>query len=301
MSSKLLSDMSARPRTILITGCSEGSLGDALAQAFHARGQRVIATARNPARLAHFKALGIETLTLDVLSAESISACVAAVAEKTGGSLDMLLNNSGGGYTMPLLDADLDESRKLFELNVWSVLAVIKAFTPLLLKSTLGPIIVNNTAVASAVVTPFMGIYSASKAAVASMTDTLRLELEPWGVKVVDLKTGGVRSHFYDNQQGGAKPKLPEGSFYSVAREHVETILAGTNFEETWQEREPWARRVVGDLLKSSPPVQIWRGGNAVSGYLTTLVPWSWYEHLLLKLGGVDVVKQKLEASVKSG
>jgi 1-acylglycerone phosphate reductase len=87
----------ASTRTVLITGCSRGGLGDALARAFHARGLRVIATARNLSKIEHFKATGIETLELDVVSAESIKRCVTKVSEMTGGSLDILLNNSGGG------------------------------------------------------------------------------------------------------------------------------------------------------------------------------------------------------------
>jgi len=87
----------ASKRTVLITGCSKGGLGDALARAFHAHGLRVIATARNLSKVEHFKAMGIETLELDVVSAESIERCVRKVSEMTGGSLDVLLNNSGGG------------------------------------------------------------------------------------------------------------------------------------------------------------------------------------------------------------
>lgn len=293
--------MAPQPRTILITGCSEGGLGDALAQAFHEKGQRVIATARNPAKMVHFKALGIETLTLDILSAESIAACAAAVSEKTGGSLDMLINNSGGGYTVAVLDADIEEARRLFDLNVFPIIAVVQAFVPLLLKSTRRPLICNNTSGASVVATPLAAVYGASKAAAAMITDGLRLELEPFGIRVVDLKTGGVKSKFYDNQQGGARPSLPEGSLYRVAKDEVEKILAGDNFEAGKPEALDWARRVVGDLLKSSPPVQIWRGSGIVSAYLTTMVPWSWYEGTLLKLGAMDVVKKKWNSRPKSG
>jgi 1-acylglycerone phosphate reductase len=85
-------------RTVLITGCSQGGLGDALAQAFHASsGVRVIATARNLSKVAHLESLGIETVKLDVLSPQSIEDCVAQVSNMTGGQLDILLNNSGAG------------------------------------------------------------------------------------------------------------------------------------------------------------------------------------------------------------
>ena len=116
-------DFISRKRTVLITGCSAGGIGDALAQAFHATGQtRVFATARNLSKLSHFQALGIEILQLDVESEASIRGCVVKLGEATGGALDILVNNSGAGYNMPLSDANIDAARSLFNLNVLSVL-----------------------------------------------------------------------------------------------------------------------------------------------------------------------------------
>lgn len=81
-------------RTVLITGCSEGSLGNALAQILHKRGCRVFATARNASKIAHFADLGIESLTLDVVSQESIADCKRQIELLTeDGSLDILINN----------------------------------------------------------------------------------------------------------------------------------------------------------------------------------------------------------------
>src|ERR1700744_3574332 len=105
------------PRTVLITGCSDGGLGAALAMAFHKRGDRVIATARDPAKMTSLAAQGIETLALDVVSEASIKSAVAHVSAKTGGALDVLVNNAGRGYSTPLLDASLSEVSKLLELN----------------------------------------------------------------------------------------------------------------------------------------------------------------------------------------
>ncbi|KAK9491741.1 putative short-chain dehydrogenase [Lipomyces doorenjongii] len=290
----------SRQRTILITGCSEGGLGDALARALHQHGQRVIATARNPAKMAHFGELGIETLTLDVLSPASISMCVAAVAEKTGGALDMLINNSGGGYPMPLTDADLDASRQLFELNVWAVLAVTQAFVPLLLKSEHGAVIANNTSVASVVPMPMGGIYSASKAAAAMLTENLRIELSPFNIKVVDLKTGAVKTSFFNNQIGGAKPSLPKSSIYNVAKADIEKVLAGASLEKDTVDRDQWAQQVVADLLSKSPSAQIWKGGSAfLTWFSRRFLPFTFLDSTLLQIGALDVVKKNL-CSVQS-
>lgn len=110
---------------------------------------------------------------------------------------------------MPLSDASLDESRQLFELNVWSVLAVTRAFLPILLKANHGAMIVNNTSISSVVPNPMGGIYNMSKAATAMMTDTLRLELAPFGIKIIALKTGTVKSKFYENDPGGLRLRCP--------------------------------------------------------------------------------------------
>ena len=84
-------------KTVLITGCSLGGIGDALAQAFHKKGLRVFATARNLAKVQHFREMNIETVQLDVVDNISIQRAVEHVRTETGGSLDILVNNSGGG------------------------------------------------------------------------------------------------------------------------------------------------------------------------------------------------------------
>jgi 1-acylglycerone phosphate reductase len=87
----------AGQKTVLITGCSAGGIGDALARAFHKKGLRVFATARNLAKAENLKALGMEVIQLDVIDEESIKVAVKTVQEATRGKLDFLVNNSGGG------------------------------------------------------------------------------------------------------------------------------------------------------------------------------------------------------------
>jgi 1-acylglycerone phosphate reductase len=86
-----------KTKTALVTGCSLGGIGDALAQEFHRRGLRVFATARNLKKVQHLVEMGIEVLELDVESSESITNAAKAVAELTDGTLDILVNNSGIG------------------------------------------------------------------------------------------------------------------------------------------------------------------------------------------------------------
>lgn len=144
------------PKSVLITGCSSGGIGFALALAFQKRGLHVFATARTLSKMAELeKVPEITLLSLDVTSPPSIAAAVDAVRAKTGGTLDYLVNNSGNGFVMPLLDTDLDEARRMFEVNIFGVLAVTQAFAPLVIaaKGT----IVNNSSIAGYLYPPFMG------------------------------------------------------------------------------------------------------------------------------------------------
>ena len=83
--------------TVLITGCSAGGIGDALAQSFHGKGHRVFATARDLSKIEHLKGMGMTILPLDVSSMLSVNEALKAVSAATGGSLDILVNNSGIG------------------------------------------------------------------------------------------------------------------------------------------------------------------------------------------------------------
>lgn len=88
-------------KTVLITGSSEGGIGDALAKEFHKKGLRVFATARNLAKVQHLKEMGLEVLKLDVTDDASITQAIEQVKTLTGGTLDILVNNSGGGMYYP--------------------------------------------------------------------------------------------------------------------------------------------------------------------------------------------------------
>ena len=284
-------------RTVLITGCSDGGLGCALAIAFHKAGWRVFATARNTSKLTQAQSSGIETLQLDTVSDSSISSAVSHVQTLTGGSLDMLLNNAGAGYSlMPLLDIDMAKAKTIFDLNVWSLINVTRAFLPLLLASThpAGAMVVNNTSVASLypATMPWSGVYSASKAAAASITETLRLELEPFGIKVVNLMTGAVKSGFGE-KLAREKAALPPDFIYNVAKEIVESRISAGGMPNA-EKMDPmvWAARVVGDLSKRSPSYWIFRGKGSTFIWVATLLPVGLFDRMIKKITGLDEVKR---------
>ncbi|KAF3391071.1 hypothetical protein EIK77_001237 [Talaromyces pinophilus] len=281
-------NMPSPKRTVLITGCSDGGMGAALALAFHKAGWNAIATARNPDKMAKLKSAGVETMALDVLSDASIAEAVSKIS-----SLDMLVNNAGTSYSMPITDMSFEEGKKVFEINVWAQLNVTRAFLPLLLKSK--GVIVNQTSVVSTMAVPFQAAYNASKAAMAIFSDSLRLELEPFGVTVVELKTGAVKTNMIKNQKENTPISLPADSLYNPAKEAVESAMRNDKMGDVGTPPDRWAAEVVGDLTKKKIPAMIWRGYNAKAGRLGTIFPHGMMDSTLKKMTGLDILEQKLK------
>jgi NAD(P)-dependent dehydrogenase (short-subunit alcohol dehydrogenase family) len=200
---------------ILVTGATSGIGRDAALRLARA-GHRVLAGGRRPDALAELAAAGrVEPLALDVADAASVAAAHAEVERRTAGAgLDVLVNNAG--YALPgpleaLTDADL---RALFDTNVFGLLAVTRAFLPRMRERGAGRI-VNVGSVMGRVTMPLLGAYNASKHAVAALTDALRMELAPFGVRVVLVEPGAVRSGFATRALAGLAPYREPGSPYA--------------------------------------------------------------------------------------
>jgi 1-acylglycerone phosphate reductase len=262
------------PKSILITGCSKGGIGDGLAREFKSRGLRVFAAGRDPAKLAHLHDLGITVLVLDVTDPASVATAAESVrrainADDGGGGrgLDILINNAGVNHCMPLADCALDDIRRVFDANVIGVFAVTQAFLPLLIEAK--GTVANIGSVNEVFTPPFQAAYNASKAALSAFSDTVRTELLPFGVKVVHVRTGAVRSNLFGAERPGAK--MPADSMYSPCRSIVEdhSFLDGVKFATP----EEYAKEVASDLLGNPGPV-LWRGPNAFIARLMSWFAW---------------------------
>ncbi|KAF2432509.1 NAD(P)-binding protein [Tothia fuscella] len=222
-------------------------------------------------------------MKLDVMDQASIEEAVSQIKH-----LDILVSNAGAMYASSFPDMSIAEAKKLFDLNVWSYLAVTQAFLPLILQSK--GLIFNHTSCSSACTVPFCGTYNASKAAMATFSDTQPLELTAFGARVVDIKSGAVLFNINDAERA----VLPANSIYAPAKEAVEKALATEDIVKGGMDQEVWAKAVVADLLKANPPPIIWRGSNAWLVWLGTMVPFGWMDGTIKKMTGVDVVERKL-------
>lgn len=195
-----LSNMTSfTPDGIVITGASTG-IGEACALYLDELGYRVFAGVRQPADGDALKAKASARLTpilLDVTNEASIDRAAKAVEDTVGAAgLAGLVNNAGIGVGGPLEILALADLRTQFEVNVIGQVAVTQAFLPLLRKSR--GRIVNMGSIAGRAAMPFMGPYSASKFALEALTDAMRLELQPWGIRVSIVEPGAVESRIWD-------------------------------------------------------------------------------------------------------
>jgi NAD(P)-dependent dehydrogenase (short-subunit alcohol dehydrogenase family) len=185
-------------KSILITGATAG-IGRTTALHLARAGHRVFATGRNPAAVAELatQAPGtkLEVMTLDVTDPASVAEAAAEVHRRTGGAgLDVLVNNAGYGKVGPLAEVSDAELRGQYETNVFGLMAVTRAFLPLLAPRK-GRVI-NVSSVGGKVAMPFMGAYNSTKFAVEGLSDALRVELIPLGMDVVLVEPGPIRTRF---------------------------------------------------------------------------------------------------------
>ncbi|KAI5829579.1 NAD(P)-binding protein [Schizophyllum commune Tattone D] len=271
-------------KSVLITGCTAGSIGDALAREFHARDFRVFATSRNYETMSTLAQEGIETIKLDITQDEDIERVAREVSMRTGGTLDVLVNNAGVGYSFSVVDSNMAKVRQLFNINVVGHYAMTHAFIPLLLKSDRG-VVLFTSSIGGVVPMPLNAAYSASKAAISALSDTLRLELAPFGVKVINLVTGMVYSNLAPRVN--IDEVFPEGSLYKPIQPDFVAMFARSM--ETSTPTAVYAKGVVDEVLKKSPAAWYWSGGlSTMTWLLSVFAPRGITDWIFTKQCGLD-------------
>jgi NAD(P)-dependent dehydrogenase (short-subunit alcohol dehydrogenase family) len=212
---------------MLITGATSG-IGRDAALRLARGGHLVLAGGRRPDALAELvRASGgqVEPVVLEVTDPASVEAAGELVRRRTGGrGLDVLVNNAGYALPGPLEALAERDLRDLFDTNVFGLLAVTRAFLPAMRERGQGRV-VNVGSIMGRVTMPLLGAYNASKHAVAAITDALRMELAPFGVTVVLVEPGAVRTGLAARALAALAPYHDPASPYAAA-------LAGT--DDAW-------------------------------------------------------------------
>lgn len=272
-------------RTVLITGCSSG-IGRSLALELHNRGLKVYATARRPETLDDLEQRGLKILGLDVNDDASIAAAMTQV-ESDVGQLDMLVNNAGFSQVGAIVDLQREDLRQQYETNVIAPVAVTRAALPLMRKAVAAngaADLVNVGTIVGLLTTPFAGAYCSSKACVHSITDALRMELAPFGIRTITIQPGGVRSSFGDHAEEGMR--LPEGSVYEPMQARIQARAQAGQQGAT--PTDEFIKPVVDKLLKAKPPMVIRGGkGSFLLVTLKRLLPARAFDQLMAKRFGL--------------
>lgn len=196
-------------KTWLITGCSSG-FGQYLAEAAAARGDQVLATARNAdtlQELARRFPKTLRTCTLDVTKPETIRTAIDFAAKAFGG-VDVLVNNAGYGLFGAVEEVTPEEYRPMFETNVFGLVEVTRAALPLL-RQRPGGRIVNLSSGAGIAGVAGAGYYNASKFAVEGLSEALDQEVAPLGLRVIIVEPGPFRTAFLGRSITMAKQQIP--------------------------------------------------------------------------------------------
>lgn len=216
-------------KAVLITGCSTG-IGHATALRLAKAGWVVYATARRPETLKDLAEAGCKVLALDVNDEASMKKAVAAV-EKAEGAVGILINNAGYSQSGPIEEIPLERIRRQYETNVFGLIRMCQLVLPGMRRQGFGRII-NIGSMGGVLTFPGGGVYHSTKYAVEALSDALRFEVKGFGVDVVLIQPGLIKTEFSEAAVGsiGALPKAegPYGAFTdTVARATKEAYEKG--------------------------------------------------------------------------
>ncbi|ARS91896.1 short-chain dehydrogenase/reductase [Natrarchaeobaculum aegyptiacum] len=265
------SDRYVRKKTVLITGCSSG-IGRATAEAFLEDEWLVVATARDPSDIEELAAAGCETLALDVTDPEQVARAVETTVD-IGGAIDCVVNNAGYAQMGPLEDVSTADLHRQFDVNVYGPHRLTRAAVPHMRAQGEG-LIVNVSSVAGRLSLPGYGAYSGSKHALEAMSDSLRAELEEFGVDVVLVEPGPVATNFTER----VSEELPD-SEQTPAYEHLYELiddmklLGGGSDGPFASEPEEVARAILEAASHPEPPTRYPVGPLAQFGSYARFLP----------------------------
>ncbi|MEK1890688.1 MAG: oxidoreductase [Phyllobacterium sp.] len=243
-----------------ITGCSTG-FGRELARHTLELGYPTVVTARNPAQvedLARDHKDNALVLKLDVTKAEDIASAVKAAHEHFG-RIDVLVNNAGIGYFGSLEESDMDEVRKMFDINVWGLANMTRAVLPILRKQRSGTI-VNISSQGGLIANVAVSFYAATKFSVEALSESLSKEVAPLGIKVLIVEPSGFRTDW----AGRSANEVPE-----TMEDYRSTAGARLDMLRNFSGNQPGdpvraAKAIVQAVEAENPPLRLLLGKEAL-------------------------------------
>jgi NADP-dependent 3-hydroxy acid dehydrogenase YdfG len=271
-------------KTAFVTGASSG-IGAAIAHQLIADGYRVFAGARRVDRMQPLADAGAILLSLDVTDDASMVTAIDAI-KADGGRIDVLVNNAGYGSYGALEDVPIDEGRRQFEVNVFGLARLTQLVLPMMRAQESGAI-VNITSMGGKIYEPFGSWYHASKFAAEGMSDCLRMELAPFGIRVIVIEPGAIVSEWAEVSRDNLLEASGNGPYAKAVAAHAAS-LAGANTSIIASPPEAVAK-VVSRSLKAHRPRTRYpaAGGAGPILFLRKILPDRWFDGVIrMMMGG---------------
>ena len=276
--------MKQSDKVILVTGASSG-IGFDAARTLAQRGHRVYAAARRVELMEPLRGLGVKVLRMDVTDEQSMSEGVASLLQAEG-RIDVLVNNAGYGYFGAVENVPMAEARRQLEVNVFGLARLCQLVLPAMRRQGSGRI-VNTSSIAGRAVFYMGAWYNVTKYAVEALSDALRMEMRPFGIDVVLVEPGPIRT-----------------DWGLIAARHLRESSAGTPYEAQaapWASTMAWAyrsalfsgpqvitRAVCRAVESRRPRTRYCRGrGARLSLLLHALLPARWWDALMRRMASL--------------
>jgi NAD(P)-dependent dehydrogenase (short-subunit alcohol dehydrogenase family) len=250
----------SRPEVVLVTGASSG-IGEATVFALLESGYRVHAAARRLERMQGVQEAGAVVHSLDVTDTVSIENLVEAILE-TEGRIDLLVNNAGIGVYGSVEEVSLEDARRQFEVNLFGLAELTRLVLPSMREQGSGTI-VNLSSMGGKVYTPFGAWYHASKHALEGWSDCLRLEVAPFGIRVIIIEPGAIQTEFGELAIGPLLERSGNGPYRTEVQKMAKATrrtfeskrvsnasLIAVLIVKAAQSRRPKTRYVAGHLAR---------------------------------------------------
>lgn len=273
-------------KVILITGASSG-IGYDAAETLAKQGHRVYAAARRLELMEPLKSLGVQVIRMDVTDEESMQEGVRTVIQSEG-RIDVLVNNAGYGFFGAIETVPMEDARRQLEVNVFSLARLTQLVLPHMRKQGSGRII-NTSSIAGKMVFYMGGWYNVTKYSVEAFSDALRMEMKPFGIDVVMIEPGAIKT-----------------DWGIIAAKHLKESSAGSAYETVgtqWADNMDWfyktnllsSPHVITKAISQAvncrhPKARYCRGRFSIIGRLAhALMPARWWDATMRQGGKIKV------------
>jgi len=227
-------------KVALITGASSG-IGKSTALLLQKNGFKVYGAARRVDKMQDLESNGISIISLDITEEKSIVNCVDTIIQKEG-HLDVLVNNAGYGSYGAVEDVPIDEARKQFDVNIFGLARLTQLVLPKMRENRYGKII-NISSMGGKIYTPFGAWYHATKHALEGWSDCLRLEVNPFGIDVIIVEPGGIKTSWGQIAADNLKKTSGKGAYAEIANK------AADNTAQLYSSDRLTKPEVIGEVI----------------------------------------------------